>query len=210
MSSITLKVSDLIDQVNNKLKEEKQTFINANLERVDALLKAIELGELYIKLYDMFRNSPNIGTVTTDLGTYKGWADFLKQNGYNYNTVSSYIFMYQHQQEFAELKLISKDPTDLASGAAGHRKIAAIKAVKWYLQKIAAEGEQIRGTLTACDYQRYIQSKAKANVDEEAKGTDYKKMYNELSARYSLLELEIDNLRSKLEEYKQQEYLNML
>jgi hypothetical protein len=194
MSIIPLPVSDLVAKVQNQINDESQTFKDANLKRVDALLYAIDAGETFSQLYDMFHNAPNKGEVVTDLGTYKGWIDFLKQQGYTYNTVSSYIFMYQHRQEYAELKLISKDPADIASGAAGHRKIASIKAVKWYLQKIAEEGEHIRGTLTACDYQAEVQSNHK-----KVKQQKYVPIaeYNKLKLEYNLLKQELDELKAK-------------
>lgn len=194
MSSITLKVSDLIYQVNNKLIEESKTFENANLQRVDVLLHAIQAGELFAELYDMFHNTPNSKEIVTDMGTYKGWTDFLKQNGFNYNTVSSYIFMYKHRQEFKEMRLTSKNLADIVSGAAGHRKIAAIKAVKWYLQQIAIFGEQIRGTLTACDYQQDIQ-----NTVKKVKENKYvlREDYERLKLENQMLRLEIEQLRTR-------------
>jgi hypothetical protein len=187
---------------------EKKIRAKSNINKVDKvllnktilvekLLKNIELGKEYLNLKQMFLSAPNKDTIfNTDYGTFTGWLDYLDKQGLKRSNIDRYIFMYQHRKEYEEMRLISKDPADLASGAAGHRKIASIKAVKWYLQKIAEEGEHIRGTLTACDYQAEIQSQAK-----KVKENKYvpREQYEQLKTENELLKLRINSLQARLE-----------
>jgi hypothetical protein len=192
-----ISVLQLLNEAQMELSAESQTFKDANLRRVEALMHAINAGEKFSQLRDLFLTAPNKGLVVTDIGTYKGWTDFLNQQQLSYKTVESYIFMYSYKQEYTEMKLISTDPVDLANGAAGHRKIASIQAVKWYLAKIAIEGDGIRGTLTACDYQKWKSEQAK--VPKEVKYVTRDK-YEELENKYNKLSLDYQLVLQELRE----------
>lgn len=193
-------VRDLCNAVLVHIGMETKEFHTAAIHRVSALLNAMEAGKYFLALRDIFKSVPNKkdSVIETDMGTFKGWKDFLAQNDFKYDAVNRYIFMYEHRQEFEELKLLSLDPEDIDSGASGHRKIAACDAVKWYLKLIEEQGDAVRNTVTAADYQKYKneqQLKASPSVDNITLSLEE---YFNLRAELTTLRQQVEYLMAEL------------
>lgn len=191
--------SELNKQSSKDLQKSLQKYINVNSNRVYTLLKCIEIGSHYYQLKQMFLSAPNKDTqFITDMGTFTGWYDFLEKQGLARQSIDRYIFMYEHQQEFEELKLLSTDPEDIANGASGHRKIAACEAVRWYLKLIAEKGDSVRGTVTAADYQAHKSNLAKKGAEAVDTYPMKLEQYFSLLTELQSLRKEVEVLRCKL------------
>lgn len=198
MTIITSRVDQLLLEYRMNISSEEKSFTDANIKRVDALLHAIEAGRNLSELKSIIKSAPNKGEVTSEHGTYKGWRDFCEQKDICYRTTYDYIFMYEHCRELNELRLISKDPEDLASGAAGHRKTAAIAAVKWYLKLIQEQGEGVRGTVTAADYQAHKSKLAELGAQAVDNINIKLEQYFAIMSELNTLRKENEELKAKL------------
>lgn len=198
--NIIISLQRLFNLADMETTSEKNEFETAALHRVESLKRAIRAGEHYYQMKQLVLSAPNKKQIVTDMGTFKGWRDFLVYKNLNYNTIEQYIFMYKHRQEFTEMKLLSTAQEDIDSGASGHRKIAACEAVKWYLN-LVQQDPTLRGTLTAADYQAHKSQLAAVGKQALTQPNFIKLKYEDYQLILKQLE-ELEELRAEVAKYR--------
>lgn len=197
MIIIPLQIKNLFDLANMETITEKKEFNTAAVHRVESLKRAIITGDYYSQIKSILLSAPNKKQIVTDMQTYTGWTDFIKKHQLDYKTIEQYIFMYKHQQEFTEMKLLSTAQEDIDSGASGHRKIAACEAVKWYLS-LLQQDPSLRGKVTAADYQAHKSQLASVGKQVLTQPNFIKVKYEE----YQLILKELEELRAEVAQYR--------
>jgi hypothetical protein len=131
-----LSITQLHDSaMASKAKAEKEYEL-AQRTKMRAIQHYKDSGDALIQIRNLLKPATKSNPVETDMGTFTGWEDYLRQCGWSKTTANDYINLAENWG--IVLKLGMQDDTDAETVKKCMRLCRTLKVIRWYKEQLAA------------------------------------------------------------------------